>query len=183
MALERELRTASDLDADDRLLLRRVLAKTWEGPLHNRYEALEAWQKLLAEQADNAEARESVSRIKAGGQLRSTLPPPLERPLEPMPEGDPEPTSGEVPCSDLAPDGPISDVLLLEELAIEPLDSGEISLEPSIDELARPPAAPRASLPPPLPPPRSAPPVTKRPEPEELLEVADFELIDDDDPS
>ncbi len=61
---ERLLREAEE--PERRIEVLRAIARTWEGPLSNRWEALEAWQRLLAESPEDQEALEAVRRLGEG---------------------------------------------------------------------------------------------------------------------
>ncbi|MCC7538315.1 MAG: hypothetical protein IT379_18970, partial [Deltaproteobacteria bacterium] len=60
-ALERGLEMT--FDPSERAELMREIARTWEGPLRNRYEALDAWRRVLAEHPGDPEATQAVARF------------------------------------------------------------------------------------------------------------------------
>ncbi len=61
---ERLLREAER--PEQRIAAVRAIARTWEGPLANRWEALEAWQRLLVEAPEDEEALAAVRRLGEG---------------------------------------------------------------------------------------------------------------------
>lgn len=60
-SLDASLRRAKT--TEERLPIARERAKLWEGPLANRYEALDAWKKVLALAPDDVEASSAVRRL------------------------------------------------------------------------------------------------------------------------
>lgn len=65
VALQRDLRKADDPEA--RIELLRETARVWDQDLGNRWEALDAWKKLLKEASDDAEATEAIARLQQKG--------------------------------------------------------------------------------------------------------------------
>lgn len=63
MAIEGDLRRSND--AAHKLALRKRLAAIWEGPLDNRFEALDVWKQVLRESPRDQEALDAVQRIGA----------------------------------------------------------------------------------------------------------------------
>jgi len=61
VAIDRALETTRD--PAERAALLAESARTWEGPLRNRYEALDLWKKVRALQPDDAEAAEAITRL------------------------------------------------------------------------------------------------------------------------
>lgn len=64
LALGQELQKAKDPAA--KVPIAREIAETWERDLKNKWEAIEAWNKVLALAPEDVEAAEAVARIKAG---------------------------------------------------------------------------------------------------------------------
>ena len=62
VAIDRELYMTRD--PLERAALLKDSARTWEGPLHNRYEALDVWKKVRALLADDAEAIAAIARLE-----------------------------------------------------------------------------------------------------------------------
>jgi tetratricopeptide (TPR) repeat protein len=107
--IERQL--ALSPDPDTRLSLLREAAQVWERSVQNRFEALDAWRKVLALVPEDPEAAEAVARLKARPvlddlslldgdlvvrpeDLRPSLPPEPE-PAPVAPEEPPEPDPAE----------------------------------------------------------------------------------------
>jgi tetratricopeptide (TPR) repeat protein len=65
LALENDLRILKDPTLQ--LALRREVAMTWDQFLHNRWEALEAWERVRKLAPEDAEAIAAVARLKPGG--------------------------------------------------------------------------------------------------------------------
>jgi tetratricopeptide (TPR) repeat protein len=65
MALENDLRALKDPAAQ--LALRREVAHTWERNLRNRWEALDAWERVKKLAPEDAEALAAIARLKQGG--------------------------------------------------------------------------------------------------------------------
>ncbi|MFC1464375.1 MAG: hypothetical protein ACFLMY_05950 [Candidatus Brachytrichaceae bacterium NZ_4S206] len=87
VALERDLRRTSD--AAERLALRKEVARVWERDLANRYEAIDAWKKVLKDAPDDAEAREALARLEAPRGARTEAAPPVRAEVSlPAPEVD-----------------------------------------------------------------------------------------------
>ncbi|MEZ4326479.1 MAG: tetratricopeptide repeat protein [Polyangiales bacterium] len=63
MAIEGEIRRSHD--AAHKLAMRRRLAAVWEGPLANRFEALDVWKQVLREAPKDEEALAAVERLTA----------------------------------------------------------------------------------------------------------------------
>jgi tetratricopeptide (TPR) repeat protein len=61
VAIDRALETARD--PAERAVLLKESARTWEGPLHNRYEALDLWKKVRALVPDDADAADAITRL------------------------------------------------------------------------------------------------------------------------
>lgn len=64
LALGQDLQKAKE--PASKAVVAREIADTWERDLKNRWEAIEAWNKVLALAPDDIEATEAVARIKAG---------------------------------------------------------------------------------------------------------------------
>jgi len=109
IALEQALRRVPTDDVSKRATLLREVARTWEGPLGNRFEALDAWRKLAAIAPSDPEAKEAAvrlaprSRVGADSGLRPTpvppsparsVPPPTPRSPTSIPPPIPRPTPG-----------------------------------------------------------------------------------------
>ena len=62
VAIDRELATTKDPAA--RAALLKDSARTWEGPLKNRYEALDVWKKVRSLLPDDEETLEAVARLE-----------------------------------------------------------------------------------------------------------------------
>ena len=65
LALENDLRILKEPTVQ--LALRREVAMTWDQFLQNRWEALEAWERVRKLVPDDAEALEAIARLKPGG--------------------------------------------------------------------------------------------------------------------
>jgi len=65
MALENDLRALKD--PATQLALRREVANTWERNLKNRWEALEAWERVKKLAPEDADALDAIGRLKQGG--------------------------------------------------------------------------------------------------------------------
>jgi tetratricopeptide (TPR) repeat protein len=61
VAIDRALETTREPAARAALLTE--AARTWEGPLHNRYEALDLWKKVRALVPDDPDAAEAIARL------------------------------------------------------------------------------------------------------------------------
>ncbi len=102
LALGQELQKAKDPAA--KLPLAREVAETWERDLKNRFEAIDAWNKVLALAPEDAEATEAVARIKAGT-LRDRDPEEatdqgIRAPRAPEPRTEQRPLDGDVEAID-----------------------------------------------------------------------------------
>ncbi len=124
MALENDVRALKD--PPTQIALRREVAFTWERNLRNRWEALEAWERVKKLSPEDAEALESIARLKQGGsgvmlEDDGAPPPPpppiddadsIEEPLEAA--DDAEDASGEIDVDaagdDAAIDAAMADV-------------------------------------------------------------------------
>lgn len=139
VVLEREMEHSAD--PDRRVVLLKAIAKTWEQDLKNRWEALEAWQRVKAEVPTDPEATEAIDRLghstrrlsadelDAGGDSGAFTPEPMVAPHPPIPfEG-----TGEI--TDPGPDAARSVFDTDEETELE----GD-------DDLLAPLAAPTAGL-------------------------------------
>lgn len=156
LALGQELQKAKEPAA--KAPIAREIAETWERDLKNRWEALEAWNKVLALVPDDVEATEAVGRIKEGN-LRAreaqavdtgqhiALPPVSEAEASDA-EGvaDAEPDTGEVLASPRAPE-PETEQLSLER-EVDRLDASS-SDEQEITGQRPSPADPISEPPPP----------------------------------
>jgi tetratricopeptide (TPR) repeat protein len=69
MAIEGDLRRSTD--AAHKLALRKRLAAIWEGPLDNRFEALDVWKQVLRESSRDEDALAAVARLEAAGRAVS----------------------------------------------------------------------------------------------------------------
>jgi tetratricopeptide (TPR) repeat protein len=69
MAIEGDLRRSTD--AAHKLALRKRLAAIWEGPLDNRFEALDVWKQVLREASRDEDALAAVARLEAAGRAVS----------------------------------------------------------------------------------------------------------------
>ena len=65
VALQRDVRSAES--PDDELTLRKEVARVWDEDLQNRWEALEAWQKVARAAPDDAEAAAAIARLEESG--------------------------------------------------------------------------------------------------------------------
>jgi tetratricopeptide (TPR) repeat protein len=65
MALENDLRALKE--PATQLALRREVAQTWERNLKNRWEALEAWERVKKLAPEDAEGLDAIARLKQGG--------------------------------------------------------------------------------------------------------------------
>jgi tetratricopeptide (TPR) repeat protein len=90
LALGQDLQKAKE--APQKAAIAREIAETWERDLKNRWEAIEAWNKVLSFAAEDAEATEAVARLKAGN-LRAREPGELEEIEAPR---TPEPATSEL---------------------------------------------------------------------------------------
>lgn len=85
LALGQDLQKAKEPAA--KLPIAREIANTWERDLKNKWEAIEAWNKVLALAPEDAEATEAVAQIKAGTMRTrdATTDESVELPLEAPP--------------------------------------------------------------------------------------------------
>jgi tetratricopeptide (TPR) repeat protein len=84
MALGQELNKAREPAAKAEIA--REIAVTWERDLKNRWEAIEAWTKVLSLAPGDADATEALARLKAGEKARPASWDSEERTLEPATE-------------------------------------------------------------------------------------------------
>ncbi len=112
LALGQDLQKAKD--PATKAGIAREIANTWERDLKNKWESIEAWNKVLALVPGDAEATEAVANIKAGTmRVRDPLgtdesvapppPPPTEAPMERGPEPETEQLSLEREVDRLEP--------------------------------------------------------------------------------
>jgi tetratricopeptide (TPR) repeat protein len=104
--VEKQLKRA--IDAEARLDLLKDVAKTWERHLRNRWEATDAWKKILALAPDDAEATAALQRLAAG---EMAAPEPDPRDLTVPPPGEAQPA----PDVEISTGGPDPEPAIVEE--------------------------------------------------------------------
>ncbi len=171
MTVEKELRAKDLIDQGERHALRRIIAMTWEGPLHNRWEALDAWKAVLREVPGDEEAREAIARLEGGGALRSDEPPVPECPAMVFDAGGPHsaddvaigaaPAEEEVLSLDSLADVLVDD--LADDLADDDVPGSDLWPEDDLEEAT---IADAIEVPPREVPPRRKPTVPPPPPPE-----------------
>lgn len=117
VALQRDVRSSSD--PSEQIDLRRQVARVWDVELKNRWEALDAWKKVLKEVPGDAEAVGAIARLEedrkraADSDGGPVAPPPVAPPPRPSPEPLP-----------LGDEELLSEELVSDDLEVEPSDAG-----------------------------------------------------------
>ncbi|MCB9593175.1 MAG: hypothetical protein H6719_10620 [Sandaracinaceae bacterium] len=108
VALQRDLRKTED--EDEKLELRRKVARVWDEDLRNKWEALDAWKKVLKAAPGDPEAQEAIARLEEDRRR------PVDSDLgiaSPAPR--PEPESVELHTGEI-----LAEDLVSEDLQVDP---------------------------------------------------------------
>lgn len=163
VALQRDLR--GEEDPAQKLELRREVARVWDAALQNRWEALEAWQKVLREAPGDPEATAAIARLEEGGRrgeeisdLAISLPHSTDESLAPPSDETPAPDFADL----TAPESVDSSSTMLDDGLREELQA---ALQDAAYEEVAPTAGSEAETAQLRAPPAEAEPVTEPPPP------------------
>ncbi|MFK7989183.1 MAG: hypothetical protein AB8I08_24400, partial [Sandaracinaceae bacterium] len=127
VALQRDLRRA---DPEERIPVLIRIAEVWDQDIQNRWEAIDAWKKVLAEAPGHPTATASMARLE-----RASKRPQPDSDL--MIDAPPDVANAELVSDDLVSAELVSDDLVSEDLVLS--DSDLASAEPGTDQHALPP--------------------------------------------
>lgn len=136
LALHKQLQRVKH--ADDKLALLKEAATTWEHDLKNRWEALDAWRKVLDFAPDDEDARSAVARLD-----RRSVAPPAPRSVESLFDDDEPTDAGAVKSSATAAAASDDDAQEREREEAEP--TGAFAAPESERPTSPPPAAVESS--------------------------------------